>query len=184
MIYFTSDLHLCHNREFLFKPRGFSNVEDMNKQIVENWKDITDEDDVYILGDLMLNDTEEGMRILRSLKGKLHIIIGNHDTDTRVELYKTLPNLVEEPKYSTIIKYGKYKFYLCHYPTMTGNLENKHLTEQLICLYGHTHQQTNFYNDCPFIYHVGLDSHNCKPVSIDEVIQDCKAKMIECINML
>lgn len=177
MIYFTSDLHLCHNREFLYSPRGFTSIDEMNKAIIEGWKDITDEDDVYILGDLMLNDTEEGMRILSSLKGRLHIIIGNHDSNVRINLYKTLPNLVEEPKYSTVIKYKKYKFYLCHYPTITINIGNNYMSGQLICLYGHTHQKTNFYNDCPFMYHVGMDSHNCKPVSIEEIIQDCKNKL-------
>lgn len=184
MIYFTSDLHLYHNREFLFTPRGFSNVEDMVNTFLKNYYDaVTDEDDVYILGDLILNDNDRGIEALKTLKGKLHIILGNHDTDTRVELYKKLPNVVEVC-YSTIIKYKKYRFYLSHYPTITGCLENKHLSEMLINLYGHTHQKTNFYNDMPFMYHVGLDSHDMKVVSIDQIIEDCKKKVTECINQL
>ena len=51
-------------------------------------------------------------------------------------------------------------------------------------LYGHTHQQTNFYQDMPFIYHVGLDSHNCTPVHIDQIIEDMKNKVDECKAML
>ena len=33
-IYFTSDLHFGHDREFSYKPRSFENVEDMNKTIL------------------------------------------------------------------------------------------------------------------------------------------------------
>lgn len=184
MIYFTSDLHLFHDREFLYKPRGFDNVDDMVKVLIENWNNtVTDEDDVYILGDLMLNDNDKGMEVLRQLKGKLHIILGNHDTDTRVTLYKNLVNVVEIT-YATIIKYKKYHFYLSHYPTMTGNLENGHLSEILINLFGHTHQQVNFYNDIPWMYHVGLDSHNMQLVSLDQIIEDCKIKMQECKEQL
>lgn len=184
MIYFTSDLHLYHNMDFVFKPRGFDNIEDMSNIILENWNNVvTDNDDVYILGDLMLNDNEKAMNILKQLNGKIHIVLGNHDTSTRVELYKTLPNVVEIT-YATVIKYKKYHFYLSHYPTFTANLENGHLSECLINLYGHTHQRTNFYNDIPWMYHVGLDSHENQLVSLDQIIEDCKAKVQECKNQL
>ena len=73
MIYFSSDLHFNHNKEFLYKPRGFDSVDAMNITIVNNWNSIvTDEDDVYILGDLMLGDNELGISLLKKLNGKLH----------------------------------------------------------------------------------------------------------------
>lgn len=177
MIYFTSDLHFCHDREFMFKPRGFNNIDDHDKTIVANWNAIVkDDDEVYILGDLMLNDNQKGIALLRQLKGKLHIILGNHDTSARIELYKTLPNVIEVV-YATIVKYNNYSFYLSHYPTITGNIEKPKRAQHLLYnLYGHTHQQTNFYNNIFFIYHVGLDSHENKIVSLDQIIQDCKTK--------
>ena len=33
-------------------------------------------------------------RKLKRLNGRIHIIIGNHDTDTRIDLYKQCPNVV------------------------------------------------------------------------------------------
>ena len=36
MIYFTSDTHFCHDKEFLYKPRGFSSIEEHDKTVVEN----------------------------------------------------------------------------------------------------------------------------------------------------
>ena len=96
MIYFTSDLHLNHNRGFIYEPRGFHSVEEMNEAIIDLWnKIVTDDDDVYLLGDVMLGDTQLGIELFKRLKGKIHIVLGNHDTDNRVELYRTLPNVVE-----------------------------------------------------------------------------------------
>lgn len=175
MIYFTSDLHFCHNRDFLYGPRGFTNAQDMNKAIVNNWnKTVSTDDDVYVLGDLMLNDNVEGMRLLQMLNGKLHIVLGNHDTDERIKLYQMARNVVEVV-HATPLKYEGYHFFLCHYPAITANFydNNKTMKQRLICLYGHTHQKTNFFlPDNPFIYHVGVDSHNCTPVSIEQIIRD------------
>lgn len=48
----------------------------------------------------------------------------------------------------------------------------------------HTHQTTNFYNEIPFIYHVGVDSHDCYPVHLDTVIEDMEQQAKKCIEML
>ena len=183
-IWFTSDLHFCHDREFLYKPRGFDNVWDMNRAIVENWNAVVQpEDDVYVLGDLMLNNNDEGMRLLKSLKGNIHIILGNHDTDTRIGLYNDCYNVVEIA-YATMITYDKFRFFLCHYRTEVSPLGEAHLSQYPINLYGHTHQKTPFYMDNPWYYNVGVDSHNCTPVCIDQIIEECRAKHQECGNML
>ena len=175
MIYLTSDLHFCHDKPFLYEPRGFTNIEDMNETIVNNWNSVvSDEDDVYLLGDIVLNDNVKGIELLKSLKGKIHIIIGNHDTDVRIKLYEECENVVEL-KYATIIKYNKHHFYLSHYPTFTGTNE-KHVSETLLNLYGHTHQKTNFFDDNFFMYHVGVDSHNCFPVLLDDIIEEIHLK--------
>lgn len=184
MIYVTSDLHFCHDREFLYKPRGFDNVYDMNKTIVQNWNSIVQpEDDVYLLGDIMLNDNELGRKLLCDLKGNIHIVIGNHDTDARVEIYNNCWNVVEIA-YALRLKYRKHTFFLSHFPCMTANLEKESLRQCTCNLYGHTHQKTNFYQDIPFMYHVGVDSHNCTPVSMDQVLLDMYAKADECKKQL
>ena len=92
-VYVTSDLHFSHNKEFLYGPRGFSSVEDMNSEIVRRWNSVvTGEDDVFVLGDLMLSDNVSGMNCLSQLKGNIHVIRGNHDTDNRIKKYKTCYN--------------------------------------------------------------------------------------------
>ena len=183
MIYLSSDLHFGHDREFLWGPRGFNSIEENDNTILKNFKEILkDEDDLYLLGDLMLLDNESGIEKLKQIPGKIHIILGNHDSSDRIKLYEQLPQ-VQEIVYATKIKYKKCHFFLSHYPTITSNMEaNPH--QAVFSLYGHTHQTTNFYNGQPFMYHVGVDSHNCYPVLLDDAITEIKNEINVCITTL
>lgn len=181
MIFVTSDLHFCHNRPFLYEPRGFHSVYEMNVAIVNNWNSVVSpEDDVYVLGDLMLNDNEEGARLLSILHGHLHIILGNHDTDARIELYKQCPNVVEVCD-AKRLKYNGYHFFLSHYPALTDNHDwDKPLAARCVSLCGHTHTQDRFYDwDKGCIYHCELDAHNNYPVPLDNIIADLQEKIQE-----
>lgn len=183
-IYLTSDLHFGHDREFIWKVRGYDSVEHMNTRQVEKWNSIVDsDDDVYVLGDVVLGDPKN-IEYVRRLNGEIHIVLGNHDTLTREQMYRELPNVVEVAEIGIRLKYKKYHFVLTHYPMLTGNLEKESLKQMSLNLYGHTHQLTNFYNDMPFMYHVGVDSHNGYPVLIDDIIEEMNKKVRECIEFL
>lgn len=184
MVWFTSDLHLGHDRAFIYGPRGFKTIQDMNEAIETRWNNtVKPGDEVYILGDLMLGDNSQGLEILDRLEGNLHIIRGNHDSDTRIELYKTLPSVVEicDAKF---LKIEGYHFYLTHFPCLTGNLEKEALKQMTLNLSGHTHSKDRFYMDLPYVYNVAMDAHNCFPVSFEEVATDMKDKIIECKEFL
>lgn len=183
-VFLTSDLHFGHDREFIWKARGFNSIEEMNEAYVSRWNDtVCDEDDVYVLGDLMLGDTSN-IEYLKRLNGKIHIVLGNHDTTTRKNLYEELPNVVEIEKVGIALKYKKHHFIMTHYPMLTGNLEKESLKQMNLNLYGHTHQTSNFYNDMPFMYHVGVDSHSGYPVLLDNIIEEMYAKVKECKDFL
>lgn len=140
MIFVTSDWHFSHDREFVYKPRGFNSVEEMNIALVERHNSIvTPEDDVYVLGDLCLggaDSLERNKEFISSMNGKLHIAFGNHCTDSRKKMYAELPNVVETA-WAIALKYRKYHFYMSHFPTLTGNLEKESLKQMIINLYGH-----------------------------------------------
>ena len=183
-IFVTSDTHFGHDREFIWKVRGFNSVEEMNETIVQKWNDtVSTEDDVYVLGDVILGDPDN-IEYVKHLNGKLHIVLGNHDTSNREKMYRELPNVVEVAEVGIRLKYKKHHFVLTHYPMMTGNLEKESLKQMSLNLYGHTHQASNFYNDMPFMYHVGVDSHNCYPVLLDDIIEEMYAKVKECVAFL
>ncbi len=180
MIYFTSDLHLGHDQEFIWGARGFNSVAEMNEKIITRWNSrITKDDDVYVLGDLVMGGVEN-VELLKQLNGKIHIIYGNHDGPKKREAYAGLENVVE-CGWANMIKYKKYNFYLSHYPTITDNEDIEEIVspkECVINLFGHTHQFDDFYDTNDGynfrMYHVGVDSHDCFPVPIDEVIEEIK----------
>lgn len=181
-IWMTSDLHLGHDREFIWGARGYADVNEMNMKQIEKFNSVvSDEDEVWILGDLVLGDIDGGLALLKKLKGKIHVCLGNHDSPKREQAYR---DMGWDVQLCARIKYKKFNFYLSHYPTITHNMEEKELWQVMLNLYGHTHQTSNFYKDDPWMYHVGVDSHDGYPVSLDQVIADIKAEVNKCKEML
>ena len=174
MIYFTSDWHFGHDKDFIWRDRGFSSVKEMNEELVKRFNSVVSDDDiVYVLGDLILGDLSNSSYVER-LNGKLNIIRGNHDTPNRMSKFIQLDNVVTYHN-AGYFTYGKYKFYLTHFPCITSNIDDdKNPWQRIINLYGHTHQTNNFYKGNPYMYHVGVDSHDMFPVSIEKILEDIK----------
>lgn len=175
MIYLSSDLHFNHNKPFIYADRGFSSVDEMNAAIINNFNSVlTDRDDLYLLGDTLMGNTSESIPLFRRLRGKIHLIWGNHDTSSRKRILAQQSNVVEVLGYADILTYEKQNFYLCHFPTITTNFDDKPLNRKLLCLAGHTHSTEKF--DSCGSYNVAVDAHNCRPVSIKTIIQDFKER--------
>ncbi len=181
-IWITSDLHIGHNREFVYQDRGFNNIEEHDEKLVNNWNELIEtEDMVYVLGDVMLkhdladDDFSYGMSLLKQLNGKLTIIRGNHDSVGKIERYKTCANVVRAGDAALYLEYpdiGRYHFYLSHYPTVVSHEKLKPVKSALINIYGHTHQKEHFYNGHPYMYCACLDAHELKPVLLDDIIDE------------
>lgn len=181
-IWITSDWHFCHDRDFIYEPRGFHSIWEMNKEIITRYNEVVDEnDDVYVLGDLMLNNDQIGLNYIKDLKGNIHIIRGNHDTITRISLYSFCWNIIEicEGKY---LNYKNYHFYLSHYPCLCGNYDiDKPLKTKTISLCGHTHTKDKFLDiDKGIIYHCEVDTNNCYPWLLDDIIENIKERTKIC----
>ena len=178
-IFLTSDTHFCHAQEFVYKVRGFNSIEEMNEAIVERWNSVVKPDDmIFHLGDMMLNNDQQGMELMKRLNGWISIVWGNHDTNKRKEyIYNSrfIPL-----GYAHQLQYHKFTCYLSHYPTLTSNWDDKHFSQHVINFHGHTHQRKNWlYPDNPFMYHVGMDSHDCYPVHIDTAITEIRNRWEE-----
>lgn len=177
-IWLISDLHFNHQREFVYVPRGFKNVYEMNRAIIENWnRVVAPDDDVYVLGDLCLggaNSLQDNKHLIQTLKGNIHIVRGNHDTDARIEMYNECWNVVEIENVIYPFKYKGYTFYMSHFPTGTANFDDgKALKQKVICLCGHRHVKNKFKDmDKGIIYHVEMDCQNNMPIEINKIIED------------
>lgn len=182
-IYITSDLHFSHDREFIWRPRGFNSVYEMNEAIVKRaWEVMDAGDTLYILGDLMLKDDEMGLKLVNQLPGYKHIIYGNHDTDNRIAKYNERIANLQSAQWATRLNYNGYHFYLSHYPSITSNNDyDKPLKQRMLNLCGHSHVQDKWADwDKGYIYHVEVDCHNCFPICIDEIIEDFRYKTGDC----
>ena len=178
-IWFTSDWHFNHQKEFVYQARGFDSPEEMNEAIIRRHNSqVRPDDDVFVLGDLMLGGAErieDGIHCIERINGKLHIIRGNHDSAKRWEAYHQLYPKIIELDNAKYFQYGKYHFYLSHYASITSNYDNdKPLKQRIINLCGHTHT-TNAFQDLQYgAYHVEVDAHDCYPILLDDIIKDLK----------
>ena len=174
MIFFSSDWHIGHNKDFLFRPRGFQSIEEHDEAIIKNCNEIVKPDDeLWILGDLALGFKEEWEKWIPVLKCKnVYYLIGNHDTVNKCNSYNEYGLICKG--YANVIKYSKrLSFYLSHYPTLTGNFDfDDHPVWNLS---GHTHSKGKFApnEDVP-IYNVSVDAHDNYPVSIDQIVMDIR----------
>ena len=134
---------------------------------------ITNDDDVYLLGDCVLGqDLEDSLSLMKHLNGKLHIIRGNHDSNRRWEAYSKLPNVIERVT-AAYLDYKHYHFYLSHFPTITSNNDyEKPLKARILNLCGHTHTLNPWEDiDKGYIYHCEVDAHYCCPIELDKIIE-------------
>lgn len=195
MIWFCSDWHFSHDKDFVWKARGFNSVAEMNEEIIKRHNSVVaEDDDVYVLGDLcMSGDLVANKSFIEQLNGRIHVVFGNHCTANRQKMYLECDNVIEVCGYSTMVKYKKYSFYVSHFPSNTGNYDDdgRGLKGRIINLCGHIHT-TNEFEDMDrgqLSYHVEMDAHDCYPTSAEEIIVtlkhyygecDCDGKCTEC----
>lgn len=181
-IWFTSDLHFGHEKEFLYGPRGYNNNEEMMQDIVCKWNNkVAVEDEVYILGDIIVGEDAKAWPYLQELNGKLHLIWGNHDTNRRLTDYVMKLSNVIDVQPAARFRYCGYHFWLSHYPTLCSNYDaDEPLKCKVINLCGHTHTKDAFVDwNKGLIYHCELDAHNNEPICIEDIIENIKLKISE-----
>lgn len=143
MRYYISDLHFGHaklNTEM--DHRGFASAEEMNQYMINQWNSrVRHGDEVVILGDFcMSKKAGEAEEILRQLKGRKYMIIGNHDyylndQDFDRSLFKWIESYKE-------LNDNRRKIILSHYPIFCYNGQYRRNGEGIpktYMLYGHVH---------------------------------------------
>lgn len=173
MIYVCSDLHFNHLNILKYEPnsRPFFTIEEMNTEIIKRWNETVDDNDsVWVLGDLAMGRIDAAEALLRQLKGHIHVVRGNHDTPARIALYESLGWDVHDIAY---LNYKGRFFIMCHFPIASKEFIDMVRVDNSECiiLYGHIHHNAPAgYVDGTF--HVGLDTNNLTPVSIEYIWQE------------
>ena len=183
MKYYIADTHFGHQNILSFTKRPFSSIEEMEKALISNWNStITDNDEVYIVGDLFYRE-HHPERILSQLKGKKTLIIGNHDEHWLTDECKSY---FTEIKTSLEIIDHNHCVYLCHYPMVSYPKQSR-----AYMIHGHIHNDTLFDYWCILlkrsrILNAGVDINHFKPVTLDELITNntkYKQKMLDSYPM-
>lgn len=89
-VFFASDAHLDHLRDFVYGPRGFKTPEEHSVAIIKGINEHVGVDDVLIyLGDFSLNSSVERTKAyFRQIKCQnIYFIWGNHESNTS-KIYK------------------------------------------------------------------------------------------------
>lgn len=132
--FYISDLHFGHKNIIRYDNRPFSSVEEMDQTLIKNWNNVvTDQDFVYILGDISWYDEYKTVEIFKQLKGSKILIKGNHDYIKRgSELAKCFTSIQD---YAELYLDKKNKVVMSHYPIPFWNGQFR----DSIHLYGHVH---------------------------------------------
>jgi calcineurin-like phosphoesterase family protein len=170
VIFFTADLHLGHANIIKHCDRPFSSVEEMDEHLIFAWnKSVRPNDSVYILGDLIFRSSASPDSYLSRLRGKKHLIFGNHDKDW-VKKSNMSEHFISVERFAEISD-GKHKITLCHYPLMSWN----HMAKGSYMIHGHIHNNREaFYfpmlRQMPNLLNAGVEINDYRPVSFDVLV--------------
>ena len=169
MLYFSADLHFAHGNIIRMENRPFHSVEEMNEALIQNWNaKVSNDDDVYILGDFTLKGPSLAIAVLKRLHGRKYLIRGNHDKFVdRQSFQKDAFLWVKD--YFELSWQGQY-FILCHYPLLSWN----GMYRGSFHLHGHQHNppEYNLANRAAGVRRidVGVNAFGMAPVSIEEIL--------------
>lgn len=173
MIYFTADTHFDHANIIKLCNRPFSDIAEMNETMIANWnKRVNNADTIYIVGDLLFRSNNPETIISR-LKGKKHLILGNHDRSWLKKCdadryFESIDNLL-------FISDGKHKLTLCHYPMMTWPQANK--GSYLVHGHIHANKSAEFWpliERSEFMLNAGVEVNDYIPITFDEMVENNK----------
>lgn len=157
-LWFTADSHYGQARTLELSKRPFDSVDQMDKQIIDNWNSVVSKDDiVYHLGDIGDFDKVSKLNAM-----SIRLVLGNYETDHLVGLSERLGSrivIINNP--SNLVKIDNVKFTLIHKPEEANDLAGD------FYLFGHIHKlqmvKRNGLN-------VGTDCHNFYPIDSETIM--------------
>ena len=155
----------CERFEFNYAQSTFSDT----FFILQHGTASTGNDTVYVLGDMFFR-CEDPESILKRLRGKKRLILGNHDGSwtSKVDLRKYFLSVDTMLETSD----GKRAITLCHYPLLSW----KHAKRSYM-IHGHIHRKTDM-DFWPLlcsrdrVLNAGVDIIGFQPVTFEELLEN------------
>lgn len=171
VIYYISDLHFGHARVIDMDKRPFASIEEMDATLISRWNErVAENDDVYIVGDFAYRNGYSASWYLRRLKGKKHLLIGNHDRHTLADA--SAVSCIESIDKMMRIVDGERAVSLCHFPIAEWN--GKRYGGYHV--FGHLHTRRDdvyqFMSRFDHALNAGCMLNGYMPVTLDELIEN------------
>lgn len=167
MIYVISDTHFGHKNIIKYCQRPFSDVDNMDTEMINRWNSVVNPSDTVIhVGDFSFYSNTIAQQICQELNGVKILVRGNHDKSPE-KMVDIGFNLVVE---CLILQYGGNKYLLQHHPIDDAFLESVLDNIQVeMLIHGHSH------NTKPLIAskrsrNVSVENVNYCPMKLEEVI--------------
>ena len=192
-VFFFSDFHAGHERDFILGPRGFKTAEEAKEALIKNWNEkVSNNDTVFLLGDTVVGAGTNGLEVFNELLRRLnykaaYIFPGNHSSGysqkfdeviatTNIDNYFRLTFSLDGvktihlvPNYFEVFVNEKF-ITLSHYPIFSYN----GISKNAWMLFGHCHNNLTK-SDLGKAYlkgkvlDVGPESIGNYPISFNEV---------------
>lgn len=174
MDYFIADTHFGHRNIIRFCDRPFPDAETMDRALIANWNErVNDDDRVYILGDLLYRCVDP-IGILSQLKGRKHLLVGNHD-------HSWLNAPGARDFFASIADYaqvndGAHVLIMSHYPMLSYYHEHR---SNVFMIHGHIHNDTGIdywpaLVERERVLNAGADINGFRPVTFVELVANNK----------
>lgn len=181
--FITSDLHLSHNN--IWKPdyasRPVSSTEEMNEMLISNWNEVVSQNDtVYVLGDVCMGKIAESLPLCELLQGHKVLVFGNHDRMFRPkndnQFHKWMTEYSQYFESITNEMVWNDRLLFNHFPySGDSHDEDRYLSSRpqksrLWLCHGHTHQKEFLSGEKSI--HIGIDAEvaNYSPIPIEKVV--------------
>lgn len=169
MNFYIGDTHFGHANCIKFDNRPFESVEEMDRMLMNNWNNrVSENDDVWILGDFCYRSDKDPAYFLKRLKGHKHLIMGNHDRAT-VNSQEACSLLESIDKMQYVME-GKDSIVLCHFPIAEWNRKGRGSYH----IYAHIHNAVDdiyrFMSKMERALNAGCMINGYQPVTFKELI--------------
>lgn len=155
-----ADPHFGHKNIIQYCNRPFESTSEMDKALIDNWnKTVSNDDIIWVLGDFALASRDYTKSIIKSLRGRKRLILGNHDRysqewyrEAGFEFVSPYPILIE----NFII--------LSHAP-----LEFLNENCPFFNIYGHVHNDPRYLDLTKNGACVSIERTEYKPIELEEL---------------
>lgn len=161
-VFFTSDTHFNAQRTLNLSKRPFTNLDEMNKTLVNNWNSVVKQNDiVFHLGDF------GDYKYREYLNGEIVLIKGNYERYHKEEFEQNKHCFMEyfDFLHSICIPSddSSYILNMTHEP---HRIKDYKINECNFNLFGHVHKLCMIK---PYGLNVGSDCHNFTPIDLETI---------------